>query len=361
MSTVIHVVQNLSPGGLEVMALELKKAQDKNNTVKIVSLEGEKDIAIGRWPRLKAFESDIIFLGKNPGWDMALFRQLILMFQRVKPVVIHTHHIGPLIYAGIAAKLSGVENVIHTEHDAWHLNCDNRCMLERVALFLVNPKLVADADIVANKIKEKLKRKNVSVIKNGIDVKHFSPGNSTSSREKLGLPVNVKLVGTAGRLEAVKGQEYLLKAMTSLPENVHLAVAGIGSLEHQLKLLSREYGIDDRVWFLGGVDDMPIFYQALDVFCLPSLQEGLPLSVLEAQACGIPAIVTDVGGCSEALCRQSGVLTPPKNSQELAVGIKKILFSGDMSDPRDFVKREGNLNLMVQAYADLVAAHKEVA
>lgn len=361
MNTVIQVVQHLSPGGIEVMALELKKKNDHKHPMIIISLEGNKASALKRWPRLKEFANDIIFLNKKPGWDYSVYRRLAKLFRKLKPLAVHTHHIGPLVYAGSAAKVCGIKKVIHTEHDAWHLDNKKRCLLERIALYFVRPTLVADADIVAQNMKNKLKRSEVHVIKNGIDIQHFNPGNATQARQDLMLPTGVKLIGTAGRLEAVKGQAYLIKALKCLPEDVHLAIAGKGSLREQLESTCYELNIQDRVWFLGNVEDMPQFYQALDAFCLPSLQEGLPLSVLEAQACGIPAVVTNVGGACESLCKQSGILVPAQNVRALSEALTTILFNQNQVNPREYVEKQGNLQNMARAYAELCRDKGEAA
>ncbi|MCV5754523.1 glycosyltransferase, partial [Escherichia coli] len=82
----------------------------------------------------------------------------------------------------------------------------------------------------------------------------------------------------------------LIEAFSHLESHTHLAIAGDGSQREQLEHLVRTLKLEQRVTFLGLVDDMPSFYQSLDLFCLPSLQEGFPLSTLEAQACDIPCV-----------------------------------------------------------------------
>jgi len=82
----------------------------------------------------------------------------------MKANVVHTHHIGPLLYAGIAARLSGVKHLIHTEHDAWHLNNSRRCKLQRWAIRLTRPQLIADANSVAVSVKKKLRLNKKSML-----------------------------------------------------------------------------------------------------------------------------------------------------------------------------------------------------
>lgn len=351
MKTVIQVVQHLTPGGIEVMALELKKTIPPETRVLIVSLEGNAKRMIGAWPRLDPISNDIIFMDKKPGFDLKLLIRLTKLFRERDVIAVHTHHIGPLIYGGIAARLAGISHLVHTEHDAWHLENKKRRRLQRAVLALTRPKLIADSALVAKSMKSHLEKNDISVIRNGIDVELFYPGECKSARKTLGLRDDVIWVGCSGRLEPVKGHSTLIEAMALLPENVHLALAGNGSQMQTLHNLVRKLKISDRVHFLGHLDDMPTFYQSLDVFCLPSLQEGMPLAPLEAQACGIPAVVSDTGGTREAICEKTGQLVVPGDSKNLAKGLARILFKDIHASPRKFVESSANLEHMVQAYA----------
>ncbi len=356
MKTVIQVVQHLRIGGIESMALDLMRFTGSNDRTVIVSLEGNFKSAVSEWQRLKPYANRLIFLNKKPGLQLSLLYKLKGLFKKLNPDVIHTHHIGPLLYGGLAARLSGVKQLIHTEHDAWHLANPHRRNLQRTIIQLTHPTLVADAKAVAKSMERHLKASDITVIPNGIDAERFCPGNKTASRQQLRLPSSVKIIGCSGRLEKVKGHEILIDALSNLPENVHLAIAGSGSLKEILYQQAEKLGLTTRVYFLGQLDDMPRFYQALDVFCLPSLKEGLPLAPLEAQACNIPAIVTDVGGAHEALCPDTGILVPAHNSHALTKGLRKLLISKSHHSPRDFVQQQADVRTMAKTYASLHTA-----
>ena len=356
MSTVVQVVQHLKPGGIETMALDLSAFCESDEMTLIVSLEGDLKTALRNWPRLQSISDKLIFLGKAPGLNLLLIIRLMRLFKRLKVNVVHTHHIGPLLYAGIAARLAGVDCLIHTEHDAWHLTNARRRNLQRWVIRMTHPLLVADAQSVATSMQHYLKLKNLRIIRNGIDTERFTPGDRTRARQILCLPQKVQLIGCSGRLEIVKGQEILIHALADLPPNAHLALAGTGSTEIMLRQLSKSLNLSDRVHFLGHVDEMPVFYQALDIFCLPSLNEGLPLSPLEAQACNIPAAVTDVGGASETLCPYSGALIPPENAAAMASTLRNMLVPKERNlqpCPRDFVRKQGDIHHMARSYSRL--------
>ena len=358
MNTVIQVVQHLRPGGIETLSLDLCSFAQANEKMLIVSLEGDLETAITAWPRLAAYREQLIFLDKQPGISLSLLAKLIRVIKNNDVQTVHSHHIGPLLYAGLAARIAGVEHLIHTEHDAWHLDVYKRRMLQRCAIKLLRPVLVADAQTVAKSMRRQLQyNQKITVIRNGIDSAYFIPGNKLMARAQLKLPSDVQIIGCSGRMEEVKGQAVLLHALSTLPLTVHVALAGSGSIENKLRQLTAQLGLHERVHFLGHIDAMPAFYQALDLFCLPSLDEGLPLSPLEAQACNIATLVTDVGGSKETLCPHSGKFVPANDSLIMAQTLVKMLYSPSNCKPRAYVQMHGDVRIMAKAYADLRTPH----
>ncbi|MBD1390762.1 glycosyltransferase [Neiella sp. HB171785] len=363
MSTYIQVVQHLKPGGIETMALDLCRMHKQGETGYVVSLEGRRDEALANWPKLQPYAERIIFLDKKPGWQPSIIKRLVDLMNFFAISSVHTHHIGPLLYAGIAARFAGIRNVIHTEHDAWHLQDDKRCRLQRWVLRLVKPALVADAKLVARDMSARLGLADgrVHVIQNGINTDRFRLGSKSQARAQLQLPANTLLVGSAGRLELEKGHAVLVEALASMNPAVHLAIAGDGSQAKALKAQCRALGVEKRVHFLGSIDQMPAFYQALDVFCLPSFNEGLSLVLLEAQACGVPAVVTDVGASHEALCPATGRLVAAGAPKQLADSLTATLASTEQSCPRQFVRVAGDGKVMATRYATLRNSYAAVA
>jgi len=353
MKRIIQIVQRLQPGGIETMALDLQHFAEAGEEVYIISLEGSKEEACAAWPRLANIEDKLIFLDKPPGLKFGTILSLKRHLHRLRPVAVHTHHIGPLLYGGLAARLEGIKTLIHTEHDTWHLGDSHARFLQRLALMLTRPKLVAVGQKVAQELKKWLPNVQTTVILNGIDTQRFKLGEQHVARQKLALPQKVRLIGCAARLHPVKGHQFLLNAVFKLDKNIHLALAGEGELRQELQRKVIEAGEENRVHFLGRVDEMPTFYQALDVFCLPSLAEGLPLSPLEAQACGIFAVVSDVGGASETLCPKTGQLVPSHDTQALVNALKASLDNRSNINPRTFITASANIQNVVHAYAAL--------
>jgi glycosyltransferase involved in cell wall biosynthesis len=350
---IVQVVQHLTPGGIETMALDLQRLATPDFEVHVVSLEKSAQAAIELWPKLGEIADRLHFLDKPPGLSPATLYRLVQLLNRLRPAAVHTHHIGPLLYAGLAARCTGVPVVVHTEHDAWHLHSVRRRCVQRLVMNVVRPRLVAVANVVADRLRAALPGVEPMVIRNGVDVAVFQPGDARAARASFGLPQDVPLVGCAARLQPVKGHKTLLDALKQVNPDVHLALAGNGASEKELRERVEDLGLGHRVHFLGLVDDMPSFYRALDVCCLPSYAEGLPLSLLEAQACGVSTVVSDVGGCKEALCPTTGTLVMPGNSSALAGALGTSLKKSAHKSPRDYVLNKGDIHDMVRGYIRL--------
>ena len=352
---IAQIVQHLAPGGIETMVLDLQKQASDPELVHIISLEGSYDEAVTHWPRIQNTPG-LHFLEKAPGLRPRAVSALAALLKELNIDVVHTHHAGPLLYGGLAAKLAGCHHV-HTEHDAWHLhNFKRRCLVGSV-FHLLRPTVVADADLVAGNIREYIPLSKPVVILNGIDTVRFIPGNKDKSRQQLGLPADVKIIGCAARFTAVKSHNHLIHAFSGLSEDTHLALAGGGELEQPLRALAESLNISDRVHFLNVIEDMPAFYRAIDIFCLASEREGLPLSPLEAQSCGKPVVLTNVGGCREAVDPNSGLLVSHGNIPELTKALEQVLETSLTDHAKDsarkFVLTHGDLKRMIQQYENL--------
>ena len=143
---------------------------------------------------------------------------------------------------------------------------------------------------------------NLAIVPNGVDTDHWScdPGVRDAMRRELGLSDQFLWL-TAGRLDPVKNQATLLRAFARSANNCRLVIAGAGPLHAKLSSLASELGLRDRVSFPGFQGDMRPWMQAADGFVLCSSWEGLPMALLEACACELPAVITDIPGAREVL------------------------------------------------------------
>ncbi|MBN2400144.1 MAG: glycosyltransferase family 4 protein [Candidatus Aminicenantes bacterium] len=170
------------------------------------------------------------------------------------------------------------------------------------------------------------------VLYNGVDALRFHPMNQYSARDEHGIGPDDEVILFVGILLASKGCNELLEAFANLAKKRPLAkLVFIGDGPLKKKLLARvdALGLVDRVHFLGWVEhcQLPSWFSAASVFCLPSYSEGVPNVVLEAMACGTPVVATAVGGVGEILPDFAGLLIPPHDEIALEIALDHALNS----------------------------------
>jgi glycosyltransferase involved in cell wall biosynthesis len=322
---VLHVVQHLKIGGLEKMAVSLAKQSRFCDETRIAALEGDKEVCISLWPELEILSDKFDFIEKQAKFDLQVVDKLVALIDKHEIQVIHSHHIGPMLYACLACLKRQHVKHVSTVHDAWYLNGTKPRLITKLLNKLSPVHWVADANVVASDFYMQTAIEPQQTILNGIDCKKFAPINIEYARYQLGLPKSAKIIGCAARLEAGKGHESLITALQNLPENYHLAFAGTGSLYEELQSITKRLDLQTRVHFLGSLQSMEIFYSAIDVFSLFSQREGLPLSILEAMACGVPVVASDVGGVKEVLTSKQGILLPLTQHCQLSNALTKAM------------------------------------
>jgi glycosyltransferase involved in cell wall biosynthesis len=170
----------------------------------------------------------------------------------------------------------------------------------------------------------------VSVVRNGVDLKLFSPnGHGTRMRQELGYPSDELLVGTISNLRPEKGYRTLLEAVPEIVQKIPQArflIVGTGELEEELKRTVQEMGLASYVTFLGRRADIAELLGAMDLMVLPSVSESLPNVVLEAMSAGCPVVASAVGGCGELIQDGvTGMLLPPGQAPALSAAVVKLL------------------------------------
>lgn len=352
---VVQIVQTMQPGGIETLALDLMA--DAGIGGIIVSLSHNADSLVGDWPAIAPFRTRLIGLNQESISHISLQRRLFQLLRRIRPQSVILHHIGPLVHGGIAARLAGIRSIVHIEHDAWHYQDNARHrQLSVLCERLIRPTRVAVSTEVADRVHSFLPSAKFCVIPPGIDTKRFALASRAGARSRLGFNSSWRMIGSVGRLVPVKGQKYLIEAMASLPADTHLALVGDGPDREALASLTSRMSLENRVHFLGQRSDPENILPALDVFCLPSLSEGLPRAVLEAQSCGITVVASDVGALRQAVA-PSGRVVPAMNAGALADALAEALADKPpASATRDYVVERFSLLATVAALRPLVTS-----
>lgn len=197
----------------------------------------------------------------------------------------------------------------------------------------------------------------LTVIRNALDIESMDQKASIDFRNQYGFGPQDVVIGTAGRLSPEKGHKLLIDAFekaSNQNKRLYLLIAGGGRLERELQSEILDKNLQDRVHFLGQIQDMNSFYQAIDIFVLPSEREGLPMVLLESAFHEKSAISTDVGGVSEVIqSGVNGILVPSKNSTAMADAM--IGLGGDEIKRKELGKASRE-NLLKNFTADVYAA-----
>jgi teichuronic acid biosynthesis glycosyltransferase TuaC len=175
-----------------------------------------------------------------------------------------------------------------------------------------------------------INEEKVHVVPNGVDTWKFKPAGKAHARALLNLPQDKNIILFVGALRKIKGVDYLIEAAKNFVNtNTDLLMVGRDDgMRKNLEKRAHELKIADYIRFTGPVnhEDIPLWISASDILVLPSLSEGRPNVVLEALACEVPVVATDVGGIPELMVDgETGYLVPAKNPEELSIKINKLL------------------------------------
>lgn len=290
----------------------------------------------GRGIRVIALPS--LHRNPNPLADLAAFFALFRLIGQEQPRIVHTHTSKAGILGRWAARLRRVPIVVHTPHGHvfWGYFGPGKTRLfialerwtARITTALVMLTERERADHLRFRIAPEGK---FTVIHSGVALERFrpDPARAAETRAGLGIPPETLLLATAGRLTPVKGQETLIRAVAELSqrgEKLSLLLLGEGELRRDLEALATGLGIAATVRFLGWQPDVAPFLDACDLFCLPSLNEGMGKVLVEAMALGKPLVASDVAGIPDLVRPgENGLLVPPGNVPAWAGAIAGLL------------------------------------
>ncbi len=306
---VLHVIHNLSIGGLENGLVNLINTMPVSRyRHAIACIEGYSDFR----DRIKRPDVEVVALRRSQVGHWRMRRDIFRLCRRLRPAILHSRNMSALD-ALLPARLAGIARTVHGEH-GWDVdNIDGKhwkpILLRRIHAPMINHYIT-----VSEHLKRYLAERvgiaagRISHVCNGVDTDRFAPDSSASSEW---LPADFRgenkiLIGSVGRIQAVKDHATLLRAFSVLIEaraelraRLRLIIVGDGPLLTELRTFAELLKIADLVWFPGALDNIPDVLRALDVFVLPSLNEGISNTILEAMAAGVPVLTTAVGGSVE--------------------------------------------------------------
>ncbi len=298
----------------------------------------------------------------SPIKDLVAFLKIYGLLRRERFDLVHTHTSKAGILGRVAARLAGVPHIVHTPHGqafngyAGRLMTSLFVLLERWAATFTD-RIIGLTD---QEIRDNLERRigdpeQFVNIPSGIDLERFETSEREAAEVKasLGLLPSARLIGSVGRLEPVKGHEYLLDAFATLAPrfpDLYLALVGDGGLLPELRSRAENAGLTDRVLFLGWREDVPALLHAFDLFVFPSLSEGMGRALVEAMAAGLPVVATKAASIPEVLAEgEAGYLVEPASAASLAAGIETLLLDPELQSRLAKAGRERARNYSVEA------------
>jgi sugar transferase (PEP-CTERM/EpsH1 system associated) len=352
---IVHLVYSFDTGGMEkgICTTINHRSNDFEHIIVCLTSSGEM---VRHLPE----GTPVIAMGKKPGNSLRFLVELSRLLKRLQPAVVHTRN-----WSGIdgifAARLAGIRTIVHGEH-GWGMDDPYGKNPKRRWIRRIADLGVCEYTCVSKQMKDWLEndikvRSPVTQIYNGIDTNKFRPaekGEKGSLRRKLNLPEDTPIIGVVARLDPIKNHRSLFRAFetvrTVLPEAC-LLVVGDGP---ERKSLESQAG--DGVIFLGNRSDVPEILRALDLFVLPSLNEGISNTILEAMATGTPVVATRVGGNPELVEDEcTGILVKPGDFQSMASAILRYLEHADLrarhsEAGRQSVLKRFSIEAMVRSY-----------
>jgi glycosyltransferase involved in cell wall biosynthesis len=262
--------------------------------------------------------------------------RMVRLLRRLKTEILHLHLVG---FNGgrwvlLAATLARVPHVVCTIHIAPRERQPWRTRLDRALLGPVVDGYIAVSRDSRRRLAEYLglSPRKVVAIPNAVELRRLvGPAEPArwAVRADCGIPGDAPVIGVLARLSEQKGLTYLISALPAVlaahPET-HLLLVGDGPLREDLVAQARSLGVEQRVHFVGYRANTVDFLRAMDLFVLPSLYEGMPLSILEAMGAGLPVVATAVDGTPEAVADgETGLLVPPADPAALASAVNRLL------------------------------------
>jgi glycosyltransferase involved in cell wall biosynthesis len=272
--------------------------------------------------------------------------------------ILHTQTYHAHLFGGAAAKLAGIPFILHQqktlERLPWrrHLLFSRRLRAAKVVVTL-SPQ--TKSDIVDTFGLDPAK---IEVLPNAIDETRFVPApDKAALRRSIGLPTDVFLCGTVASLHEVKNHRLLIQAMAAgVPDHVQCVLVGDGAMRPRLEHLANELGLGHRIRFVGSQRPASPWFQALDLFVLPSSWEGQPLALLQALSCRLPVLASEIEGNTAVLGQSHPGLFPPTDPTALAT-----LITTATKTPEKFLAPHAKIPTCREAASALKAIYARAA
>jgi N-acetyl-alpha-D-glucosaminyl L-malate synthase BshA len=341
--------------GTEIAAYNIAKyLVRKGHEVHVVTT---LDVGLPNESIVEGFFVHRIFWRKIRFLDVISFwMKMLLTLRKIDPDVVHVQSIGIGIPGLLAKKILKKPYIVWGQGSDIYLPDKFTKSLSKLVLKNADAVIALTEDM--KRKMQKIYDRNVFVIPNGIDLERFNNLPKETLRKRWKIKDEDEIITFVGTLRPIKGVEYLIRAMKIVRQKstgARLMLVGDGEEREKLEKLVKELILEEYVRFIGKVQNekVPEYMVASDIFILPSLSEGFPVTVLEAMASGLPIIVTRVRGLQEIIKDgENGFLVEPKNPEQIA---EKVLMLLEDDELRERISRNNKKRVKDYSWESVVA------
>jgi glycosyltransferase involved in cell wall biosynthesis len=377
---VFHFLPGNAIGGISIQTVEVARLlneQGYENVVIVPDEVGElSDLTTRHGIRMKKLSyglpkhfEDVEAILSNVGWGFRFVPSVLKLrqsFRQERPDIVHINGLL-LIQPAIAAWLEGIDIV-------WYLVSDGIYpeWLVSVIIPLVNH-IATEIVLISESNKEFYHQegKDVSIIPGAIDTDEINPESVAPAEierlaETFEISEDTTVITTIGKVNQRKGQECAIEALRSLKgkEFSYLIVGPNRDKEYveTLQQMIREYDLENRIYITGFVENKLAVLSLTDIFLLPSIGEGTPLSIMEALAMKTPVIASDVGGVPELLASgEAGQLIPPRSPDAVKQALRRYLDDPELTKEHasrgsEIVQSEYSITEVAGKYSDVYSS-----
>lgn len=329
---ILFVIMQMRRGGSESLVHNLAIKLDRRFFNPSIAYFFEDGVS----KEFKEQEVKFYHVPKNKRFDISTMKGIGDIIRKNNIHIVNAHHFMPMVYSFYGCKIKNYCKLIYTEHAKLEIE-KIPWRWRKVGGYLLNRSdaAVGVTEEVSKVIHDKFKLhpSKVFTIRNGVDLKDYTGCNNKEKlRKELGLSGDEKVIGVVANLRRIKNHIFLLRAFDELIKSydkVKLLLIGQGfnddpeNTEAELQGFVNERALNKKVLFLGHRADIPDLLSTIDIFCLTSFNEGLPISLIEAMAAGLPVVGTDVEGIRDTILHdKNGFLVKTDDIQ----GLKNVLY-----------------------------------
>lgn len=306
---ILFVMLQMKPGGSEKLVYEIISGLDRERFSPSVAWFKDKDLV----EDFKKLNIQLHYIPKTKRLDLHAMAELSKVIKTTGAKIVNVHHFMPLFYSYFGCKVANNVKIVYTEHSLWEVRTDSLMWaLIKGYMLKKTDAVIGVSEEISNSIKKtyKLKEKQVYAIRNGVNLRKY-PQKHDRLIQGLGINENPIKIVMVANFRKNKNHVFLLKAFSELSKRnnnkVHLVFIGQGfkddpdNSESEVLETIRNLNLNEKVSLLGYRSNVNELLSEMDIACLCSDKEGLPMSLIEAMAAGLPVVGTDVDGIKDVI------------------------------------------------------------